>query len=272
MQTRGEPFLELDGVTVDQRDVEALRAVAEHGSMHRAAGELGRSYARIQQRVTELEETLGPLVSRTRGGKGGGGSTLTANARDLLARFDRLQAEFSGLSRAEESVFPGRVVERDDLLGIVETPAGRVRGIVPSEGTTVQVTIRSDAVALTTPDEAPEPSGTSIRNQFTGTVDDIETEGGLARVVVDVGAGSALRALVTETSLDTIGLSVGDAVVTSFKATATRAIATPERDSAHEPESDVESGDESDVASEPGSNDDSGPESATESNSDSGPR
>ena len=247
MQTRGEAFLELDGVTVDQRDVDALRAVAEHGSMHRAAGELGRSYARIQQRVTELEETLGPLVSRTRGGKGGGGSTLTANARDLLARFGRLQAEFTGLARAEESVLPGRVVERDDLLGVVETPAGRIRGIVPAEGTRVQVTIRSDAVALTTPGEAPEPSGTSIRNQFTGTVDAIETEGGLARVVVDVGAESSVRALVTQTSLDTLGLSVGDAVVTSFKATATRAISIPEAASDTESESPAESGSASDA-------------------------
>lgn len=259
MQTRGEPFLELDGVTVDQRDVDALRAVAEHGSMHRAAGALGRSYARIQQRVTELEETLGPLVSRTRGGEGGGGSTLTANARDLLARFDRLQAEFTGLARAEESVLPGRVVERDDLLGVVETPAGTVRGIVPAEGTRVQVTIRSDAVALTTPDEAPEPSGTSIRNQFTGTVGAIETEGGLARVVVDVGAESSVRALVTQTSLDTLGLSVGDAVVTSFKATATRAIATPESDSESRPATESASRTDSDSGA------DSGPTSGTDS-------
>lgn len=225
MQTRGEPFLEIDDVTIDERDVEALRGVAEHGSMHRAASELGRSYARIQQRLTELEETLGPLVSRTRGGKGGGGSTLTANARDLLARFDRLRAEFTGLARAEESVFAGRVVERDELLGVIETLAGTVRGIVPPDGTSVQVTIRSDAVALTAPDEAPEPTGTSIRNQFTGTVTAIESEGGLARVIVDVGAESSLRALVTQTSLNTLDLSVGDSVVTSFKATATRAIA-----------------------------------------------
>ena len=228
MQTRGEPFLELDDVTIDQRDVDALRGVAEHGSMHRAASELGRSYARIQQRLTELEETLGPLVSRTRGGKGGGGSTLTANARDLLARFDRLQAEFTGLARAEESVFDGRIVERDERLGVIETSAGSVRGIVPPDGTHVQVSIRSDAVALTTPDEAPEPDGTSIRNQFTGTVSAIDAEGGLARVTVDVGAESPLRALVTQQSLDTLDLSAGTSVVASFKATAARAIATPD--------------------------------------------
>lgn len=228
MRARGEPFIEIGDVTVDERDVEALQGIAEHGSMNQAADALGRSYARIQQRVSELEETLGPLLVRERGGEDGGGSTLTADARDLLARFDRLRAEFSQLARAEESVFSGTVTDREGQLGIVETAAGPVRAIVPAEGDAVQVSIRSDAIALTTPNEAPQPAGTSVRNQFRGTVAGIESRGGLARVTVDVGAGTPLEALVTDTSIATLGLSVGDEVVASFKATATRA--TPEQD------------------------------------------
>ncbi len=228
MRTRGEPYIEIDGVTVDERDVEALRGIAEHGSMHRAAAELGRSYARIQQRVTELEGSLGSLVTRKRGGKGGGGSTLTADAHELLARFDRLRAEFSGLARAEESVLSGTVIDRDGPLGTIATPAGTVRGIVPADATSVQVGVRSDAVALMTPEDAPEPAGTSVRNQFRGTVMHVESEGGLARVTVDVGTETPLRALVTRTSLHTLDLTAGDAVVVSFKATATRAVARPD--------------------------------------------
>lgn len=228
MRPRGDPFLELDDVTVDERDVEALRGIAEHGSMHRAAGELGRSYARIQQRVTELEEALGPLVVRERGGSGGGGSTLTAGARQLLARFDRLRAEFAGLSRAEESVLPGTVVERAGQLGTVETAAGTVRAVVSADGEAVQVSIRSDAIGLTAPDEAPLPAETSVRNRFRGTVERIDAEGGIARVTVDVGAEAPVRALVTRTSLDRLDLCEGDAVVASFKATATRAVPDPD--------------------------------------------
>lgn len=228
MYVRGEPFIEVGDVTVDERDVEALRGIAEYGSMHRAAAELGRSYARIQQRIGELEETLGPLVIRERGGKGGGGSTLTADAHELLARFDRLRAEFSGVARAEESVFPGTVVDRDGMLGTVETPAGTVRGIVPADADAVQVAVRSDVVTLTTPDEAPRPAGTSVRNRFRGTVVHVETDDGLARVTVDVGTETPLGALVTPTSVETLGLSEGDAVVASFKATATRAVPKPD--------------------------------------------
>lgn len=228
MQPRGEPFLEIEDVTVDQRDVEALRAIAEHGSMNQAAAALGRSYARIQQRISALEERLGPLVTRQRGGSGGGGSTLTENARDVLAQFDRIRAEFSGLARTEESVFSGTVVERGEILGLIETEAGVVRGIVSGDTDTVQVSIRSDAVALTSPAEAPQPTETSVRNQFQGEVLEIEREGEIARVTVDVRATPPLRALVTETSLNRLDLATGDAVVASFKATATRATPGPE--------------------------------------------
>lgn len=228
MQPRGEPFLEIEDTTVDQRDVEALRAIAEYGSMNRAASALGRSYARIQSRVSALEETLGPLVVRQRGGEGGGGSRLTGNARELLARFERLRAEFSGIARSEESVFPGTVIERGEVLGLVETEAGVVRGIVSGNTDDVQVSIRSDTVALTAPPGAPRPDETSVRNQFRGTVGAIEREGGVARVTVDVDAETPLRALVTRTSLEKLDLAVGDEVIASFKATATRVIPGPE--------------------------------------------
>ncbi|RBI59917.1 molybdenum-binding protein [halophilic archaeon] len=227
MKPHGEPFLEIGDVTVGERDVEALRAIDEYGSMNQAASALGRSYARIQQRISALEETLGPLVTRQRGGEGGGGSELTGNARELIARFERLCAEFSGLARSEESVFSGTVIEQVDVLGLIETEAGVVRGIISGDADAVQVSIRSDAVALTTPAEAPQPTDTSVRNQFRGIVSEIKCEGGIAHVTVDVGAETPLRTLVTQTSLDKLSLAVGDAVVASFKATATRAIPTP---------------------------------------------
>lgn len=228
MRTTGDPFIEVEGVRVDERDIEALEAIVEFGSMHKAAGELGRSYSHLQQRITELEGTLGPLVTRTRGGKGGGGSTLTENGHDLVARFERLAAEFTGLARTKESVLSGTVREREGQLGIIETEAGPIRGLVPATGTDVQVSIRSDAVGLTTPDAAPEPTGTSVRNQFVGTIHHIEREGGIANVDVDIGAEVPIHTLLTETSLDTMDLSEGDSVVVSFKATATRAIPAPD--------------------------------------------
>jgi molybdate transport system regulatory protein len=218
-----ETRLTAGDVSITARDVELLRAIDEHGSIHAAAEALERSYAHAQRRVVELEEEVGPLVERRRGGSDGGGSSLTDDARALLRRFERLEAAFSGVARIEETVLPGRVVERDGELGVVETAAGEVRALVPADAEAFEVAIRSDAVTLTAPDDAPAAEETSARNRFAGTVVGVERGETVARVEVDVGAGTPLLALVTHASVERLGLEPGREVVASFKATATRA-------------------------------------------------
>jgi molybdate transport system regulatory protein len=214
--------LDREGVRFAARDAELLRAIREQGSLNAAANALGRSYSRSQQRVVELEDAFGQLVERQRGGSGGGGSSLTDTAESLLAEFDRLEAEFAGLTEVEETVLRGRVVERDGELGTVETGAGLVRAIVPPTAESVRLAIRADAITLHAPGSVPETE-TSARNQFRGKVRAVRSGDALARVVLDIGADTDLTVLVTQTSIETLGLEPGAPVVASFKATATRA-------------------------------------------------
>lgn len=209
-------------VTIDRRDVEMLEAIDRHGSIHRAAEELGRSYARLQNRIVELEEATGALTERTRGGTGGGGTTLTQTGHELLQQFDRHETELDGVARATESVFTGRVVDRTGELGTVETAAGAIRALVPREGTEVQVAVRSDAVVLTDPAETPHPYGTSLRNRFQGAVTRIEPGESIANVIVTLDDDVDLEALITRSSLERLELSCGSDIVASFKATAAR--------------------------------------------------
>jgi molybdate transport system regulatory protein len=244
-----EAHLRAGEVEFDASDAALLRAVDEEGSLNRAADALGRSYSRAHQRLTALEDALGPLVARQRGGSGGGGSRLTDEARDLLARFERLRAEFTGTAEVEETVLAGEVLARDGELATVETPAGRVRALAPpvESGTddpaadesapresetgespdtdpeTVQVAVRADAVTLHAPDDAPAATATSARNRFSGTVAAIDAGEAVARLLVDVDAETTLAALVTMSSVEKLNLTEGSAVVASFKATATRA-------------------------------------------------
>jgi len=220
--------LQREGVRFADRDAELLRAIREHGSLNAAAGALGRSYSRSQRRVVELEDAFGELVERRRGGSGGGGSSLTGAAESLLAEFDRVETEFTGLTEVEETVLRGTVVERDGELGTVETGAGLVRAIVsPAAETaetaeTVRLAVRADAITLHAPGSVPETE-TSARNQFRGEVRTVREGDALERVVLDIGADTDLTVLVTRTSIDTLGLEPGVEVVASFKATATRA-------------------------------------------------
>ncbi|MFB6082777.1 MAG: TOBE domain-containing protein [Halorientalis sp.] len=217
-----------DDVALGRRDRELLAAIAEEGSLNAAADALDRSYAHAQRRVVELEEAFGPLVDRSRGGGGGGGSELTDRARDLLATFDRVRAEFAGVAETDETVLSGRVVDRDGELATVETAAGRVRAVTPPDCTAVAVTIRADAVTLNRPAEAPEPGGTSARNRFEGEVLAVDRGETLARVSVGIEPDLHLAALVTVESVERLGLAPDTPVVATFKATATRAVARAE--------------------------------------------
>ncbi|WP_435319590.1 TOBE domain-containing protein [Haloarchaeobius sp. TZWSO28] len=224
-----EAGLRSGDVTFGADDATLLWAIDDAGSLNRAADDLGRSYARALARLQTLEETFGSLVERTRGGSGGGGSQLTPHARELLARFQRLSAEFAGVAEADETVLDGSVVDRDGELGTVETAAGRVRALVPPDATAVQVWLRADAVTLHEPADAPAAGGTSARNRFEGTVSEVDTGQAIATVTVDVGAESPLSALVTMDSVARLGLEAGTPVVVTAKATATRAVASERR-------------------------------------------
>lgn len=229
--------LRADGVSFAAADADLLRAVANAGSVSGASEALGRSRARALDRIETLEGAFGALVERRRGGATGGGSELTPTARELLARFDRLQATLAGTANVEECLIQGTVTETDGELCVVATDAGTVRARLadqPARGlpgidSRVQVSVRSDAVTLHASTDAPGGDATSARNRFEGTVVDVDPGTSIGRVTVDVGTEEPIVALLTDESLDRLALDVDDPVVASFKATATRAIAS-ERD------------------------------------------
>ena len=222
--------IEADGVAFDTRDAELLRAVDEHGSLNAAANALERSFAHAQRRIVTLEDAFGDLVRRQRGGSGGGGSELTDSARDLLARFDRLGAEFDSVAEATLSVFPGRVRRRDGELATIEVAQGQVVAIVPQTvrvDDPVEVSVRADAVTVELPEGSPAADATSARNRFAGNVVEVIRGEAVGRLAVDIGTDTLLWSLVTTDSLDRMGLDDGaerTEVVASFKATATRAL------------------------------------------------
>lgn len=213
-------------VTFTAADAALLEAIDETGSLNQAAGRLGRSYSRVQKRLGRLEEVFGQLVERKRGGHGGGGSRVTEEGHELLARFERLETGFASVAEVTETVLAGRVIDRDGELGCIDTRAGTVRAIVPPHAEAVQVTIRADAVTLHAPADAPPAGGTSARNRFDGRVETVTAGETIVVVAVDVGAETPLKALITEDSRNRLDLEPGTPIVVTFKATATRCIPT----------------------------------------------
>lgn len=220
-----EPHLAVGETTVTGRDIEMLRAIDEQGSMHAAAEALGRSYPHLQRRVVELENAVGQLTERLRGGQGGGGTRLTEDARDLVRRFERLRVELAGVATVTESILEGEVLARNGRLATVQTPAGEISARVPPEAESVEIAVRADAVVLMEPG-SPSQVHTSLRNQLEGVVVDLEVEDALASVTVEVADGVTIDSVVTEASVERLGLAEGAAVIAAFKSTSARATAT----------------------------------------------
>jgi molybdate transport system regulatory protein len=220
-----EPHLAVGETTVTGRDIEMMRAIDRFGSMHEAAEELGRSYPHLQRRVVELEEAIGPLTERIRGGKGGGGTELSAEAHDLIRRFERLRVELEGVTTVVESVITGTVVERDGELATVRTDAGELTARVPTTASEVAVAVRADAVVLMAP-ESLSGDHTSLRNQFSGVVDEVVVDASIATVTVEIAEGVTIDAVVTEESVERLDLAAGSDVIAAFKTTSARATST----------------------------------------------
>ena len=97
-------WLEKDGhVVMSDYRVRLLDLVQETGSLARAASTMKLSYRRAWGKVKELEANVGfALVESEVGGAGGGHTTLTPEAAELVAAYHRFQER---VGRFIEDVF-----------------------------------------------------------------------------------------------------------------------------------------------------------------------
>lgn len=221
--TKGfEPHLAIGETTVTGRDVEMLRAIDQFGSMYEAADELGRSYPHLQRRVVELEDAIGQLTRRVRGGKDGGGTQLTSQALELIQQFERLRVELSGVTSVPEAVISGTVVDQHGELATVRTAAGEITARGASTTEDVEIAVRADAVVLMDT-RSPAHGQTSLRNQIPGVVSELVIEDTIATVTVEIADDVTIQSLVTRKSVDQLDIESGADVITAFKTTAARA-------------------------------------------------
>lgn len=108
MEPRLKLWMEQDGrLVMSEYRLRLLEHVQETGSLAQAASRMRLSYRRAWGKIKELEQNLGmPLVHSETGGAGGGHTTLTPEATELLARYrDFRQRMERALAREYEAAF-----------------------------------------------------------------------------------------------------------------------------------------------------------------------
>ncbi len=155
--------------------VALLEKVAELGSITAAAKVLGISYKGAWEAIEALNNmSEAPLVERSAGGSGGGGTRLTPQGEQVLSLLRDLDTDFQGLLAA----------------------MGGGRGRFDRFYRYFQLMRRWNMK-------------TSARNQFLGTVTRTTRGAVNSEVVLDIGGGDSLAAIITNTSLDNLGLAPG---------------------------------------------------------------
>lgn len=230
-----------------------LRSIAEHGSITHGAKAFGMSYKAAWDAIDTMNNIAGaPLVERSAGGRGGGSTTLTERGRRIVERFaevEKLHQRFVRLL-SDEAIDLGtdfdvmrmlnmRTSARNQLSGTVSgykagavndeieltLPGGaRIVAIVTREstemlglqpGATAFALVKASSVIV-----AADLSGAklSARNQLAGTVTAVRPGAVNAEIVLDIGGGMSLAAIVTQASLKSLGLAPGAQATALFKA------------------------------------------------------
>jgi molybdate transport system regulatory protein len=233
-----------------------LAAIGEAGSITSAAKAVGMSYKGAWDAIDTMNNLAGePLVVRLTGGKGGGGTTLTPRAVKLIETFRAVEREHRRFLERAGAAIEGfatdwdligrigvRTSARNQLYGTVSAimrgtvndevtlalPGGQAivsvithestetLGLV--EGAATFALIKASWVVLLVGDESGAPLKLSARNQLSGTVQSVKRGAVNAEVSLVLDGGTVMTAVVTNESVDTLGLVEGRRAVAAFKA------------------------------------------------------
>ena len=89
-----------------------LNAIKKHGSIQKAANELGRSYRKAWGDIKRAEEGLGrQLVKKLRGGTSGGSTQLTEFGRQLLKGWKQYRNEVQSYIKQSYNTHLKKIIE-----------------------------------------------------------------------------------------------------------------------------------------------------------------
>ena len=233
--------------------IQLLEQIDQLGSISKAAKAVGISYKTAWDTINTINNLAEkPLVDRLAGGRGGGGTNLTAEGKKVITQFNTIQDELhkflGGLA--------DRLGDTDDLFKFLRrismkvsarnTFAGNItkitKGSVNSEvtltlkgGIPLTAVITNGAVAnlgLSTGSEAYaiikassviigtdlHDAKTSARNVFCGTIAKIIEGPVSTEVDIEIGGGNTVSSVITHESSKILGLKVGGHACALFKA------------------------------------------------------
>lgn len=174
LKTNGKSFL-------GSGRVHLLELIAKSGSISKAAKELGMSYKAAWDAVDAMNNLSDePLVVRSAGGKGGGGTVITPKGEEVIKVFKALEEKYE--------LFLSSIAENSDDFDALYKNLRRIN------------------------------IKTTARNQLFGVIDKIIRGAVNSEVELDIGGGNKITAVITNDSIDSLGFEVGEEAYAIVKA------------------------------------------------------
>ncbi|MFA7083067.1 MAG: TOBE domain-containing protein [Arcobacteraceae bacterium] len=225
--------------------VELLQNIQIYGSISKAAKKMKMSYKAAWDSVDIMNKLSNkPLVTKITGGKGGGGTVITAYAKELIKAYEEVSSlyrnYFETLSNSfnanllddefEEPVFSklsGAIKSKHNIdetyeIGI-KTKSNQLLTAIENKkfvvekdleiGDDVSFLIETSNIVLTKMEDE-----NSARNRIKGTVLKITHDGINTHVKIDCGNEEIIYAKVTTSSCEKLHIEVGNTIFASFKA------------------------------------------------------
>ncbi len=233
--------------------IELLRHIEIYGSISAAAREMGMSYKAAWQAVDAMNNLADkPLVERAAGGKHGGGTFLTDEGRLMVEMFGRVEEEYSRfLERLSDGVsdfarfnqlmrrFSMKSSARNQFFGkVTRVVKGAVNGEVEldlGDGSCMVAIITNESIEdlrLKKGREAyalikasspilvleEDKARTSARNRLCGEVVSCIEGAVNGEVGLELPGGKRITTIITNESINNLGLKKGDRVCALIKA------------------------------------------------------
>jgi molybdate transport system regulatory protein len=242
------------GALAGKRWMELLTRLGTSRSIAAAAKAVGLSYKAAWDAIETMNNlSERPLVERTKGGSGGGGTRLTERGRQLVATFGAIEAENnrflellnSRIAHLDQDLrilgrltmltsarnhFAGKVTRIrkgsvNDEVELALSGGERLTAIVTHESAqNLGLKLGSEAVALVKASwvivalDSKPALKLSARNQLAGAIRRVTPGVVNAEVVIELKGGNAVAAIVTNEAVKELSLATGKRVVAIFKA------------------------------------------------------
>ena len=201
---------------LDSKKYQLLESILDTGSLTESANVVKISYRTALNYIDKIESSLQvKIVSTSKGGKGGGGTTLTEEGYSILKECKKINAIME-LHRDVNEI-EAEVLDIDEFKGVMTIRISDFNINIPlnrnyAVGDNVLALISYDNIFLML-----EPQKSSIRNIIKGTIVEMKLNNEIIRVKVDVG-DVCLFSDITVSAEKELNLTMGQEIYIGFKA------------------------------------------------------